>query len=269
MGPLCRAAPLRLTHKYVDSTIFTSYRARIPADGVPKMRYAPTRSVPLLAPFILALPIALSACGGGGGTFTPAPTYTVSVSPQPASIPVNGTQVFTATTTPAGGQVFWGIVDEGPGVNLGSPTNQIGRATFTYTAPPTPPAFEGTLTPAGSVAVRASIVSGNTVQFNVVITAPSITTGFLSPFNTVALGKSILVWAYAVGSASNAITMQVNGATGGSATYGTITPVLNGFYGEYTYTAPATMPVTGSTVTVTVISQADPTKTSNLTVTLM
>ena len=121
MGPLCRAAPLRLTHKYVDSTIFTSYRARIPADGVPKMRYAPTRSVPLLAPFILALPIALSACGGGGGTFTPAPTYTVSVSPQPASIPVNGTQVFTATTTPAGGQVFWGIVDEGPGVNLGLP----------------------------------------------------------------------------------------------------------------------------------------------------
>jgi hypothetical protein len=160
-------------------------------------------------------------------------------------------------------------VDEGNGVNVGSPTSQIGGATFTYTAPPTPPAFEGTITPAGSVAVRATIVNGNTVQFNIVITAPSITTGFLSTANMAALGKSILVWAYAVGSTNNAITMQVNGVAGGSTTYGTITPVLNGFYGEYTYTAPATMPATGNTVTVTVISQADPTKTSNLTITLM
>jgi hypothetical protein len=41
-----------------------------------------------------------------------------------------------------------------------------------------------------------------------------------------------------------------------------------GFYGNYIYTAPATMPMTGNTITLTVISQADPTKSSNLTLTL-
>jgi hypothetical protein len=107
-------------------------------------------------------------------------------------------------------------------------------------------------------------------QFNVAITAPSITTGFLEAnFNTVALGKSLGVWAYAVGSTNNAIVMQVNGITGGSAAYGTITPLTNGFYGEYTYAAPAAMPMTGNTVTIKVISVADPTKSSSMTITLI
>jgi len=68
---------------------------------------------------------------------------------------------------------------------------------------------------------------------------------------------------------NGAVTMQVNGTTGGSATYGTITPLPNAVYfGEYTYTAPSTMPMTDNTVTITVISQADPTKSSNMTITL-
>jgi hypothetical protein len=107
-------------------------------------------------------------------------------------------------------------------------------------------------------------------QFNVVISAPSVATGFLtSNFDTVALGKTLGVWAYAVGSTNNAITMQVNGTTGGSATFGTITPLPQApSNGEYVYTAPATMPMTGNTVTITVISQADPTKSSSMTITL-
>jgi hypothetical protein len=36
----------------------------------------------------------------------------------------------------------------------------------------------------------------------------------------------------------------------------------------YLYTAPAAMPMTGNTVTITVISQADPTKTQTAIVTL-
>ena len=83
-----------------------------------------------------------------------------------------------------------------------------------------------------------------------------------------ALGKTLSVWAYAVGSTNNAIAMQVNGTTGGSAGYGTIAPVTNGVYGEYTYTAPATVPMTGNTVTVTVTSIADPTKSSSMTIAL-
>ena len=216
----------------------------------------------------LAPLVAILACGGGANP-GPAPSYTITVTPQPASIPVNGQVTFTATTNPSGGHVFWEIVDQGNGVNLGSPTGQIG-GNFTYTAPPTPPVSEDFGVNPGSVAVRASIPGSPDTQFNVVITAPSITTGFFpTSSTTVALGKTLDVSAYAVGGINGAITMQVNGTTGGSTTYGTITPFTNAIYfGEYVYTAPSTMPMTGNTVTITVISQADPTKSSNLTITL-
>jgi hypothetical protein len=101
------------------------------------------------------------------------------------------------------------------------------------------------------------------------ITAPSITTGFYTPSSTsVALGSTLGVSAYAVGSVNNALTLQVNGITGGSSSVGTIVAPALGLYGNYIYTAPATMPMTGSTITLTVISQADPTKSSTLTLTL-
>jgi hypothetical protein len=221
-------------------------------------------------PLFLASLIAITSCGGGAKV-TPTSSYTITVSPQPASIPVNSQVTFTATTDPPGGQVFWGIVDQGVGVNLGSPTVQVG-GTFTYTAPPIPPASDDFGVNPGSVAVRASVPTpgSSMTQFNVVITAPNITTGFFPiSSNTVALGKTLGISAYAVGSVNGAITMQVNGTTGGSATYGTITPLPNAVYfGEYTYTAPSTMPMAGNTVTVTAISQADPTKSTSMTLTL-
>jgi hypothetical protein len=214
--------------------------------------------------------MAITACGGGA-KYTPPPSYTVTVSPQPASIPVNGQFTFTATTNPPGGQVSW-AVGVGVGyVNAGSFSPTTGNSVI-YTAPPTPPESYGFEVNPGSVFLRAtpSGLDSTSTQFNVVITAPSITTGFFpSSSNVVALGKTLSIAAYAVGSINGAITMQVNGTTGGSTTYGTITPLPNAaFYGEYTYTAPSTMPMTGNTVTVTVISQADPTKSSSTTITL-
>lgn len=228
---------------------------------------------PLLTPFLFVPLIGLTACGGGSGASASfQPTYTLSVSPQPASIPVNGTVTFTATTNGPSNEVTWGIVgDEGPyGPNLGSGSPTSPSATFTYTAPPTPPIYEGPYGPIGSATLRV-LEGGTGVQFNFVITAPSITTGFVttSSNTSVALGKTLGILAYAVGTTNNAITMQVNGSTGGSMTYGTITPLPNAVYnGEYTYTAPATMPMSGNTVAVTVISQADPTKSSSMTITL-
>jgi multidrug efflux pump subunit AcrA (membrane-fusion protein) len=73
------------------------------------MKLVSVGPVPLLvAFFIFFVPlIGLTACGGSSAAAGPALTYTVSVSPQPASIPVNGTVTFTATTTPSGGKVFW------------------------------------------------------------------------------------------------------------------------------------------------------------------
>ena len=106
------------------------------------------------------------------------------------------------------------------------------------------------------------------IQFNFAITAPAISTGFMSTADTVALGQTLSISAYAVGSANNALTMQVNGVTGGSTTYGTIGQHVGAIYGSYIYTAPVTMPMTSNTVTVTAISQADPTKAASMTITL-
>jgi hypothetical protein len=52
----------------------------------------------------------------------------------------------------------------------------------------------------------------------------------------------------------------VNGVTGGSAATGTITNAVTAFYEGGLYTAPTVMPMTGDTVTITMISQADPPK---------
>lgn len=219
---------------------------------------------------ILSLPACLLSCGGGssGGSFTPT-TYTLSVSPQPASVAVGSTVTFTATTNaPSVSWVLVGVYANDPPNFAGSPETQAGGATFVYTAPSTPPVYPTNIEAAGTVTVRA-IASTTVVQTTFTITAPSITTGFYSPVSTsVPLGTTLIINAYAVGSINNALTLEVNGTAGGSASVGTIAPVTNGLYGEYQYTAPAAMPMTGSTITLTVISQADPTKFSTLTLTL-
>ena len=69
----------------------------------------------------------------------------------------------------------------------------------------------------------------------------------------------------AVGDVNNAILFQVNGVTGGTLAAGTIT---NATGSQGMYNAPSVMPMTGSAITITVVSQADPTKTSSATVTL-
>ena len=145
---------------------------------------------------------------------------------------------------------------------------QASSDTVVYTAPAIPPVYGTDLETAGTATVRA-LAGGTSVDTTFPITAPSITTGFYTPSSTsVALNGTLVVNAYAVGSVNNALTMQVNGVTGGSASVGTIAAPAGFLYGEYVYTAPATMPMSGSTITLTAISQADPTKMSNLTLTL-
>jgi hypothetical protein len=216
----------------------------------------------------LALSVFLLSCGGGSSGGSNQGPQTLSVSPQPATIAVGSTVTFTATGTES--VISWEIVGtpDYPSVNFGSPTTQTGGKTFVYTAPPTPPLNGPALNSPGTLQLSTSGYP-NSVLTTFTITAPSITTGFYPPPSTsVALGSTLTVYGYAVGSTSNGITMEVNGTSGGSASVGTIAPYPNGIYGEYLYTAPATMPMTGSTITLTVISQADPTKSSNLTLTL-
>lgn len=209
----------------------------------------------------------LLSCGGGG-TPSPPPQYTVTVSPQPATVAAGTSVDFTATTNAP--VVTWGIVGAGIDTSAGTPTSATGD-TYTYTAPATPPTWggPGIQTP-GTVTIRVipGYQTNNLIQFTFTVTAP-VTVGFFPVSSTsVALGATQNFSAYAVGSTNNALTMQVNGVTNGSASVGTITTPANGFYGEYIYTAPSTMPMTGSTITIAAISQADPTKSSTLTFTL-
>jgi hypothetical protein len=92
----------------------------------------------------------------------------------------------------------------------------------------------------------------------------------LSPASvTVPLGTSFQFTGYEIGSANNALTWETGASpstvvAGGSATYGTITTGSTGGF----YTAPTSMPMSGNTVTVTMVSQADSSKFQTATVTL-
>jgi hypothetical protein len=117
-------------------------------------------------------------------------------------------------------------------------------------------------------------LNGPTATVTFAITASEVTTGITPATATVALGATAEFYGYAVGNVNNGITWQVEGVTGGSAATGTIvntgyTPTGGGAYvWPGTYTAPATMPLSGNTVTVTAVSLADSTKSSSAAVTL-
>jgi hypothetical protein len=221
--------------------------------------------------------IALTGCSRAidlsAGSGTPA---TISVSPTPASIAVGASVKFTATVSSnATSDATWLIRDTSyitAGSNQGTLGTPSGN-TVVYTAPATPPIYaaDAALTQ-GTVIIDASVPDPGTFnsavdEFSFVITAPSVTAGISPTTATVKLGTTLLVYAYAVGSVNNAITMQVAGVTGGATATGTIALTTN-IPGQYTYTAPATMPMTGSAVAITVVSTADPTKTATLAVTL-
>ena len=222
------------------------------------------------APLVLAsFALVLGGCSGGGGSSYPS-NVSVSVTPQLASLAAGTTQQFTATVTNYAATPTW-IVQ--------ASVAPVGTITQTglYTAPAIPPIinFGGGAGVQGVVTVSASVfypapntlfgASASSAQ-TIVITAPSVTAGFITAAATVPLGTTFKFQPYAVGSLNRGYTLQVNGVTGGSTAYGTI---VSDNINAGLYTAPASMPMTGNQVTITVISQADPTKTANAVVTLM
>jgi len=226
----------------------------------------------LLSILTISSTAAWTSCGGGNGTPYSYQNITISVSPHITSIPVNSTMTFTATVTNAPTtSVEWTVLSF-PYANFGSPTYQTG-ATFVYTAPPTPPIYTGAgiSNTQGTVTLNTFFPDlgmnlSDTQTF--VVTAPSVTVGLSPATATVVLNATQQFTGYAVGNVNNALTWQVNGVTGGSTANGTIAPLVNGFPGVYLYIAPMSIPMTGDTVTLTAISQADPTKTASSTISL-
>jgi hypothetical protein len=210
----------------------------------------------------------LGGCGPGNTSSSDGPASTLVISPQSAVVAVNGTQTFTAATTYATG-VSWTL----NGTNSGTLSTASGYSTV-YTAPATPPVYINGTTQQGTVVLEGETTGTNACgesyeSVNILVTAPSVTAGISPTTASVALGTTATFTAWAVGNTNGGLTVQVNGVAGGSTSAGTIAlyPTYNN-YGAYQYTAPTTMPMTGSTVTLTVISAADPTKTATSVITL-
>lgn len=227
-----------------------------------------------LALAAVACILILPSCGSvpGGGTI---PVDTVTISPHPASVPAGSTVTFTCTETGGtGNKCNWIVEDPGGTTPVGTPTTLSNSSTFLYTAPAAPPVY--ILTPPsiifpssqqGIVSVTANFGIGSSI-ITFPITTATVSVGITYPANppTVGLSTSQQFEGYAVGNVNNAITWQVNGVTGGSAATGTI---LNTGSSIGLYTAPAAIPITGNTVTITAVSQADPTKSASIVVTFL
>ena len=224
----------------------------------------------------------LMGCGGGAGSGSSELTLTQSskvmaagskatFSAQPggnlaSATPtwvISGAFAMPSITAIAAGNTDVGTLSAGSG------------NTVTYTAPATAPVYVSAgnnsyeqgfvgLTVSANAPVGNG-VAGTLIQIPIAITAPSVTAGISPLTASVALNGTQQFNGYAVGNTDNGVTWQVNGVTGGSTATGTVTTssTAGGLY-----TAPAAMPMTGSTVTVTAISQADGTKSASAVVAL-
>jgi hypothetical protein len=225
--------------------------------------------------------LSLTSCGGGLQTLASSgQNATISISSSLASVPANGSVVLTAATTGTTNTPVWTISTTLLDTTPGTLSSNSGT-TVTYTAPATPPLYNVTAQNGsgvqGIIVITANVTQGfggASAQVTLPITAASVTTGISPATASMALGATMEFFGYAVGNTNNGLTWQVNGVTSGSAPTGTV--VNTGYYptggGAYvwpgTYTAPSTLPMSGSTVTVTAVSAADPTKSSSATITL-
>ena len=205
----------------------------------------------------------VTGCGGGAN---PGPyTYrdiTISVTPQVASIPVGASLTFNSIVTNAPNAPSWYIPGSFGG-GLGTLT-PLSPGSVQYTAPATPPIYLAIGQPSedqGKVTLFTDVPGGPSTRQTFAITAPSVTVGLFPQTADVALDAKAQITGYAVGDVNNAVLWQVNGVTGGSVATGTVNA-------RGLYTAPSFLPMSGDKVTVTVISQADPTKSASAVITL-
>jgi hypothetical protein len=213
--------------------------------------------------------VALSGCSYQ--VVTPPPYLSVAISPRPNSIPQGTSIIFTAAVSNNLSLPQWSILDSSFAGNPGTLTPISGSPnSILYTAPPNPPIYVQTPTGITQGAVTLDVTvsdpTGTSIPvvpdaISLIVTSPTVTLGLAPATANVPLAGTQQFIGYAVGSTNSGLTWQVNGVTGGSSAIGTISTAG-------TYVAPTNLPITGNTVTVTIVSQADPTKTASAVVTL-
>jgi hypothetical protein len=175
-----------------------------------------------------------------------ATAITVTVTPGSVSVQVGNTQPFSATVNNSSNQAVTWSASAGT-ISL----------TGVYTAPasvPSPP----TVTIQATSLADTSAVGTASVTVTPASQPVSVT---ISPTSaTVRVGRTRAFTATVQNAANTSVIWKVNGVTGGTSTVGTISSLG-------TYKAPSSVP-SPSTVTVTAVSVADPTKSASAVVTV-
>ena len=178
----------------------------------------------------------------------------VTVTPGSASVQVTTTKQFAATVQNSTNQtVTWGV----NGVAGGNSTVGTISTAGLYTAPANVPS------PA-NVTVQATSQASPTAVGTAAVTVtppPQPVSVSISPTSAmVRVGKTRAFTATVTNTPNTSVTWKVNGITGGNSTVGFISSLG-------TYKAPSSVP-SPSTVQVTAVSVADPTKSASATVTI-
>ena len=193
-----------------------------------------------------------SGCGGESTVPTNIPV-SVTIAPLSAAVATGGTQQFSATVqNTSNTAVTWQV----NGATGGNATVGTISGSGLYTGPAAVPSpATVTVTAVSQADTTKSASAPVTIA---AATAVSVTIAPLSA--AVATGGTQQFSATVQNTSNTAVTWQVNGVTGGSATVGTISS-------SGLYTAPGAVP-NPATLTVTAVSQADPTKSASALVTV-
>ena len=233
----------------------------ITGSGLSVVYHAPA-AVPSTATFNITVTSAADTSKSASISVTISPGVGISITAPstPQTLSVSSTLNFTADVT--------GTSDTSVNWTVNGVAN--GNATFgtitgtglsvTYTAPPTvptPATFNVTATSGADTSKSASVSVTVTPGIGITITTPATLAVNVPAQSSLGLTASVL------GTANTAVTWAVNGLTNGNPTLGTI--IGTGL--SVTFDAPTAIP-SPATYNITVTSQADPTKSASLSVTI-
>src|SRR5579863_3262881 len=201
-------------------------------------------STTLCLPFILALAVFASGCGGTSST-QPASTISVMVSPTTATVASGGTAQFTATVTgdSSNAGVTWSV-------SSSSATPGTIDATGKYTAPSV------TATTTATVIATSKADTTKSASATVTINAAAAAVTISPQTAFVPAGQVQQFTATVTNESTTTVTWSVNGTAGGNATVGVIDANGN-------YTAPAVTQNASAMITAT--STADTSKSATAT----
>jgi hypothetical protein len=199
-----------------------------------------------------------SGCGGSSG---PPPPISVSVSAATATVLAGATGQFTAAVAndSANKGVTWSVSCSAAQCGTVSPITTPSGSPTTYTAPPTPPTSDLTVT------LTATSVGDATKKSFSTITVPMLTVS-VSPDNVSIAATTTQQFTATVTALNVAVTWTLTqGGTNCSPGCGTLSSQTST---SVTYNAPATSPASDLTLTLTATSVADTSKTGSATITV-